>query len=112
MGRVTGKVAVISGAARGQGRSHARMLAAERFKRGNIQASLTIEAQEGSRGLRIDPEALAAAVRIAKQIADETGLQAARVDGAVAIEPVQQLPLSLGRRQGNAVLKRPGGRSG
>ena len=29
MGRVAGKVAVISGAARGQGRSHARMLAAE-----------------------------------------------------------------------------------
>src|SRR6201995_2034458 len=29
MGRVTGKVAVVSGAARGQGRSHARMLAAE-----------------------------------------------------------------------------------
>ena len=29
MGRVTGKVALISGAARGQGRSHARMLAAE-----------------------------------------------------------------------------------
>lgn len=29
MGRVTGKVAVISGAARGQGRSHARLLAAE-----------------------------------------------------------------------------------
>ena len=29
MGRVAGKVAVVSGAARGQGRSHARMLAAE-----------------------------------------------------------------------------------
>src|SRR3979490_2757728 len=29
MGRVGGKVALISGAARGQGRSHARMLAAE-----------------------------------------------------------------------------------
>lgn len=29
MGRLTGKVAVITGAARGQGRSHARMLAAE-----------------------------------------------------------------------------------
>src|SRR6516165_6420137 len=29
MGRLTGKVAVISGAARGQGRSHARLLAAE-----------------------------------------------------------------------------------
>src|ERR1700743_3211129 len=29
MGRVPGKVAAVSGAARGQGRSHARMLAAE-----------------------------------------------------------------------------------
>src|SRR5258705_8938175 len=29
MGRVTGKVALVSGAARGQGRSHARLLAAE-----------------------------------------------------------------------------------
>ena len=29
MGRVEGKVALISGAARGQGRSHARLLAAE-----------------------------------------------------------------------------------
>src|ERR1700741_3362796 len=29
MGRVAGKVAVVSGAARGQGRSHARLLAAE-----------------------------------------------------------------------------------
>ena len=29
MGRVTGKVALVSGAARGQGRSHARTLAAE-----------------------------------------------------------------------------------
>ena len=29
MGRVAGKVALVSGAARGQGRSHARMLAAE-----------------------------------------------------------------------------------
>ena len=29
MGRVAGKVALVSGAARGQGRSHAQMLAAE-----------------------------------------------------------------------------------
>ena len=29
MGRVSGKVVVITGAARGQGRSHARLLAAE-----------------------------------------------------------------------------------
>jgi uncharacterized protein (TIGR00255 family) len=64
------------------------MLAAERFKRGNIQASLTMEAQEGSRGLRIDPEALAAAVRIAKQIADETGLPPARIDGLLALKGV------------------------
>jgi uncharacterized protein (TIGR00255 family) len=75
----------------------ARMLAAERFKRGNIQASLTMEAQDGSRGLRIDPEALAAAVRIAKQVENETGLRAARVDGLLALKGVivQDEPLAL-----------------
>ena len=36
----------------------ARMLAGERFKRGNIQATLTVEPQESARGLRIDPAAL------------------------------------------------------
>ena len=46
----------------------ARMLANERFRRGNLQATLSIEPQESARGLRVDPVALAAAVRIAKQI--------------------------------------------
>jgi uncharacterized protein (TIGR00255 family) len=66
----------------------ARMLAAERFRRGNLQATLTFESQEGGRGLRIDPEALSAAVRLAKQIADETGLPPARVDGLLALRGV------------------------
>jgi uncharacterized protein (TIGR00255 family) len=65
-----------------------RMLAAERFRRGNLQATLTIEPQEGARGLRVDPEALSAAVRLAKQIADETGLAPARVDGLLALKGV------------------------
>ena len=41
----------------------ARTLATERFRRGNIQATLTLEPQEGVRGLRVDPVALAAAVQ-------------------------------------------------
>ena len=40
----------------------ARMLAADRFKRGNVQASLAFEAASGARGLRIDAAALASAV--------------------------------------------------
>ncbi len=65
-----------------------RMLAAERFKRGNIQATLTMEPQEGSRGLRIDPAALAAAIRISKEIEQESGLAPARVDGLLALKGV------------------------
>jgi uncharacterized protein (TIGR00255 family) len=89
----------------------ARILAAERFKRGNIQATLTMEAQEGSRGLRIDAEALSAAVRIAKQIANETGLQEARVDGLLALKGVivqdEALPLDDAERaaRDTAMLK-------
>lgn len=66
----------------------ARTLAGERFKRGNLQASLSIEPQEGTKGFRVDPEALAAAVKIARQVADETGLQPARVDGLLALKGV------------------------
>src|SRR5271154_3260228 len=51
----------------------ARMLANERFRRGSIQAALTYEDAEGVRGLRVDPVALASAVRIAKEVAAETG---------------------------------------
>jgi uncharacterized protein (TIGR00255 family) len=66
----------------------ARTLAGDRFKRGNLQASLTVEPQEGTKGFRVDPEALAAAVKIARQVADETGLQPARVDGLLALKGV------------------------
>src|ERR1700744_2079257 len=52
----------------------ARTLANERFKRGSLQATLTIEPQEGARGFRIDPTALSAAIKIAKQIQQDTGL--------------------------------------
>ena len=66
----------------------ARLLANERFRRGNIQAMLVLEPQEGTKALRIDPAALSAAVRIAKQIAEETGLAPARVDGILALKGV------------------------
>ncbi|HEY1638041.1 MAG TPA: YicC/YloC family endoribonuclease [Rhizomicrobium sp.] len=66
----------------------ARMLAGERFRRGNVQASLTLEPQEGARGLKVDTEALASAIRIARKVADETGLQPARVDGLLALKGV------------------------
>jgi uncharacterized protein (TIGR00255 family) len=66
----------------------ARMLAAERFRRGNFQIGLTVEAQEGVRGLRVDPAALASAVKLAREIAAETGLAPARIDGLLALKGV------------------------
>ena len=68
--------------------SGARTLAAERFKRGSLQAVLTAAADESARGFRVDPAALADAVRIAKRIAEETGLRPARVDGLLALKGV------------------------
>lgn len=66
----------------------ARQLATERFKRGSIQAQLTFEVGDAGRGLKIDPAALAAAVRIAQEVASETGLAPARVDGLLALRGV------------------------
>ncbi|HXC54547.1 MAG TPA: YicC/YloC family endoribonuclease, partial [Rhizomicrobium sp.] len=66
----------------------ARMLANERFKRGSLQASLSFEASDGARGLRVDPAALAAAIRIAREVAAETGLAPARIDGLLALKGV------------------------
>ena len=66
----------------------ARTLANERFKRGSLQATLTLEPQDGQRGLKVDPQALAAAVRIAREVAAETGLAPARVDGLLALKGV------------------------
>lgn len=66
----------------------ARVLAGERFRRGNVQATLTFEPQDGSRALKVDAAALAAAVRIAREVASETGLAPARVDGLLALKGV------------------------
>ncbi len=45
----------------------ARTLATERFKRGSLQAVLTAVADESARGFRVDPAALADAVRLARR---------------------------------------------
>jgi uncharacterized protein (TIGR00255 family) len=66
----------------------ARTMAGERFKRGSIQAVLTVAPEGGSRGFRVDPAALADAVRIARRVAEETGLPPARVDGLLALRGV------------------------
>lgn len=66
----------------------ARTLAADRFRRGNIQAGLTLGSPEGSRGLRVDTAVLAQAVKLATRIAAESGLAPARVDGLLALKGV------------------------
>lgn len=66
----------------------ARMLAAERFKRGSFQVSLMVETQDAARGLKVDPVALASAVRLAREVAAETGLAPARIDGLLALKGV------------------------
>ena len=66
----------------------ARVLATERFRRGSIQATLSMETADAARGLRVDAAALASAVRIAKEVAAETGLAPARVDGLLALKGV------------------------
>jgi uncharacterized protein (TIGR00255 family) len=66
----------------------ARALATSRFKRGNIQVSLNYDPGAGTRGLTIDAAALAAAVKIAKEVAHDTGLPPARVDGLLALKGV------------------------
>jgi uncharacterized protein (TIGR00255 family) len=80
----------------------ARPLAAERFKRGTIQATLSLDTGDNARGLRIDAVALAAAVKIAREVAAETGLPPARVDGLLALKGVivqeDNLPASAPER--------------
>ena len=80
----------------------ARTLAGERFKRGTIQATLTLDSEAGARGLRIDALALAAAVKIAKEVSLETGLAPARIDGLLALKGVivqeDNLPLEAPER--------------
>jgi len=80
----------------------ARTLATERFRRGTIQASLTLETQGDARGLRIDAVALAAAVKIAKEVASETGLAPASIDGLLGLKGVivqdENLPIEAPER--------------
>ena len=66
----------------------ARRLAGERFLRGALQISLTVEPAESARGLTVDAAALASAVKIAREVAAETGLAPARVDGLLALKGV------------------------
>ena len=66
----------------------ARLLAAERFRRGSLQISLTVDQQESARGLRVDPATLASAVKLAREVAAETGLAPARIDGILALKGV------------------------
>ena len=66
----------------------ARRLAGERFLRGALQISLTVEPSESARGLMVDATALASAVKIAREVAAETGLAPARVDGLLALKGV------------------------
>ena len=66
----------------------ARKLAGARFLRGAFQIALTVEHNSTARGLTVDAAALASAVKIARQIADETGLAPARVDGLLALKGV------------------------
>ncbi len=61
---------------------------AERFQRGAFQISLMVETETGTRGLSIDAAALASAVKIAREVAAETGLAPARVDGLLALKGV------------------------
>ncbi|MBW8708395.1 MAG: YicC family protein [Alphaproteobacteria bacterium] len=66
----------------------ARRLAGERFLRGAFQISLLVEQPEAARGLTVDAVALASAVKIAREVAAETGLAPARVDGLLALKGV------------------------
>jgi uncharacterized protein (TIGR00255 family) len=65
-----------------------RRLAGERFLRGALQISLSIETPEAAGALRVDPAALASAIKIARELAAETGLAPARVDGLLALKGV------------------------
>jgi uncharacterized protein (TIGR00255 family) len=66
----------------------ARTLATSRFTRGSIQAALSVATEDNPRGFRVDAAALAAAVQIAKRVAEDTGLPPARVDGILALKGI------------------------
>jgi len=63
----------------------ARRLAGERFQRGAFSDFPHHRAAGKHRGLVVDAVALASAVKIAREVAAETGLAPARVDGLLAL---------------------------
>jgi len=76
----------------------ARVLAGERFKRGSLQATL-----------RVDPAALAAAIKIAREVQQETGLPPPHIDGLLALKGVivqdEALPLdAVARAERDAAI--------
>ncbi len=68
--------------------SGARTLAGERFKRGSLQVVLTVSSEDATRGFRVDPVALADAIRLARRVQEEAGLAPASVDGILALRGV------------------------
>jgi uncharacterized protein (TIGR00255 family) len=68
--------------------SAARALAAGRFRRGNVQVSLAYDVIRDGGAFRVDRDALAEAVRLAKEIEAETGLPAARIDGLLSLKGI------------------------
>jgi uncharacterized protein (TIGR00255 family) len=86
----------------------ARMLASERFRRGNLQVTLAVEMEGGARGLKVDPVALASAVKLAREVAAETGLAPARIDGLLALKGVivqeEALPDPVARAHRDALI--------
>lgn len=66
----------------------ARTLVAERFKRGSLQIALSVRSEENARGFRVDAEALATAVKVAKRVSKETGMPAGTIDGLLGLRGV------------------------
>lgn len=66
----------------------ARVLATGRFKRGSVQASLTLEILRGDAAFHVDRAALAAAVKLAEEIQAGSTLAAARIDGILALKGI------------------------
>ena len=84
----------------------------ERFQRGSLPGRRSrSKPQDGARGLRVDPVALAAAVKIARKSPPRPGLAPARVDGLLALKGVivqdEALPLDAMAR-GAARCRHPG----
>ena len=66
-----------------------RMLAAERFRAGQLPGvAYRRDRRKARAGLTVDAAALASAVKLAREVAAETGLAPARVDGLLALKGV------------------------